>query len=386
MGKVYESLREAMQEKFQRNKAVSASPQVDQAEGSGVGQELREFQKIVLDRIGRLAVLVENDEKLAQEENQHAEQLITGLRENLTAATAKLRETENILSAKDSARQNLEETLTARIRGFQDEMKKKDELIERKEGDIKNLTSTVGKLEAKVLELETAVERARTEMAQEVQRAEQLSEKFRATSAEFETQLKEAEQIVREKDSTVKRLEQELAGKMQEFSAKISDHEAQLKNKEQSLESRDGEIKDLKSQLQFLTRGIDELSSFFMQAKALTAAEVKQKSTPLSEPVNAEAGKPPIPVKDQRTTMTSAATLDQPVSADLLHRVTERLELTIGPAASTVIRDQAAALGESIENFPRNRLIELVDVLSNEIPNKELRFNFRKWFAQQSMP
>jgi len=384
MGKVYESLREAMQEKFQRNKAVSASPQVDQAEGSGVGQELKEFQKIVLDRIDRLAVLVENDEKLAKEENQHAEQLITGLRENLTAATAKLKEAENILSSKDSVRQNLEDTLTAKIRGLQDEMKQKDEVIERKEDEIKSLTSTVGGLETKVLELESGAERARTEMAKEVQRAEQLSEKFRVTSAELETQLKEAEQVVREKDFTVKRLEQELAGKMQEFSARISDHEAQLKNKEQNLESRDGEIKDLKSQLQFLTRGIDELSSFFMQAKALTTAEVKQKNSSSSEPVNAEARKPPIPVKDQRTTMASAATLDQPVSADLLNRVTERLQLTIGPVAPTLIRDHAVALGESIENFPRSRLIELVDVLSNEIPNKELRFNFRKWFAQQS--
>jgi chromosome segregation ATPase len=240
-------------------------------------------------------------------------------------------------------------------------------------------------LETKVLELETGAERAKTEMAKEVQRAEQLSEKFRATSAEFETQLKEAEQVVREKDLTVKRLEQELAAKMQEFSAKISDQEAQLKHKEQSLESRDGEIKDLKSQLQFLTRGIDELSSFFMQAKALTTGEVKAKNTSLGEAVNAEAEKPPMPVKEHRITMASAATVDQPVSAELLNRLTERLQLTIGPVAPTVIRDHAAALGESIENFPKSRLIELVDVLSSEIPNKDLRFNFRKWFAQQSM-
>ena len=190
---------------------------------------------------------------------------------------------------------------------------------------------------------------------------------------------------MREKDSIVKSLEQDLTVKIQEFSAKILDNEKQLRNKEQTLESRDEEIKDLKSQLQFLTRGLDELSSFFMQAKALTTAEAKQKNTSLNEPVNAEEEKSPIPVKDPRSTMASAAAINQPVSADLLHRVTERLQLTIGPVAPMVIRDHAVALGESIENFPKGRLIELVDVLSNEIPNKELRFNFRKWFAQQSL-
>jgi chromosome segregation ATPase len=386
MGKVYESLRDAVQETLHLNKTGSiGSPLTEHADALGLGQELKELQKVVLDRIGRLAVLVENDEKLAKEENQHAEQLITGLRENLTTATAKLRETENILNAKDSARHNLEDTLTGKIHGLQNDVRKKDEIIERKETEINNLTSRIDSLEKQVLELESSVEQARSEAAKEIQRAEQLSGNLRATTAELETQLKEAEQIVREKDSAIKTLEQELNAKVEELSAKILDFQNQVRHQEQLLGSRDAEIKDLRSQLQYLTRGIDEMSSFFMQAKAYAASETKEKNLTASDPLNKEGEKSSISMRDSKAVASPASVAEHPVSADLFHRVIERLTLTIGPVAPMVIRDHVVALGESIENFPKSRLIELVEILSNEIPNKDLRFSFRKWFAQQSL-
>jgi hypothetical protein len=54
---------------------------------------------------------------------------------------------------------------------------------------------------------------------------------------------------------------------------KVQDLESQVRNKEELLAGRDAEISDLKSQLKLLTKGIEEMSSFFKQTQALATVE-----------------------------------------------------------------------------------------------------------------
>jgi hypothetical protein len=47
-----------------------------------------------------------------------------------------------------------------------------------------------------------------------------------------------------------------------------------------------------------------------------------------------------------------------------------------------ILRDDVKALGESIETFPKARLTELVDMISKEILNEDMKIGFRKWIAE----
>ena len=47
-------------------------------------------------------------------------------------------------------------------------------------------------------------------------------------------------------------------------------------------------------------------------------------------------------------------------------------------------RKHVAALSESMEKFPRSRLVELLEILSKEIVNEPLRTNFRMWFVKHA--
>jgi len=368
MGKMYESLKDVVQEKLPWNRPnaiVAGEPA--QPRAVRLSEALKALEKVIAERIVNLAAAAENDERLFEQESRHAEDIIAGLHENLATIEAKLKETDNIIHAKDSARQSLEQSLTAKIQDLQSDLRKKEEALESKDKQVEDL-------QKHAKELESAVEQAKSEA--------ERSANFTATSsakiAAMETQLKQNEQTIREKESAVNSLQQQLAAKANEL-------QSQVGNKDKLLESQTAEIKDLKSQLQYLARGIDEMSSFFAQAKAYTGAEKKEPLAIPAEPVKSEQQKSPEVAKTPTVTPPVSNPAKDNVSAELFSRVTDRLTRAIGPVAPAVIRDQVKALGESMEKFPKSRLIELIDGVSNEIPNKELRFGFRKWFAQQSL-
>jgi hypothetical protein len=46
--------------------------------------------------------------------------------------------------------------------------------------------------------------------------------------------------------------------------------------------------------------------------------------------------------------------------------------------ASVIVRHDVAALGESMEKFPRARVTELLESVTKEISNENLKIDFRK--------
>jgi hypothetical protein len=71
-------------------------------------------------------------------------------------------------------------------------------------------------------------------------------------------------------------------------------------------------------------------------------------------------------------------TAQETVSPKFFDRMTAALTHVLGPMASVIVRGHVTALGESMERFPQARVTELVDIVSQEIADKNLKIGFRE--------
>jgi chromosome segregation ATPase len=271
---------------------------------------IEEFEKFVASRIGRLKVAVNESAAMAVSEAQHAEQVIDGLKTNIAALEAKLRQSEDTSRSKEVAKQKTEEELTAK-------------------------TVTLA------------------------------------------AKLRETEESVRAKDATIKSLEQN-------NSAKIHELEIQLKNKEKLLTSRSMEVIDLKSELNRLKNGIKEMSSFFKQSEVLAGIEGQVNSAVSREGESKTAEAKPAGAQDKGKPMASLVpdAAQQNVSPEFFEQLTLELTQTIGPMAPLIVRDHVKSLGETMEQFPKARVRELLETVSTEILDEKVKTGFRERIAQ----
>ena len=263
------------------------------------------------------------------------------------------------------------------------------------EGLERVVADRIGKLKAAVKAGETMVEEARqaeqlvgnlkADIAALEAKLKEMEETIRRKDSSrqaLESELKEKEQLTRQKDSTIKELEQELTAKLQEF-------ESMVKDKQELLTRRDAEINDLKSQLKRLTKGIGEMSSFFRQAEALAGIEGQDVSTAAqNEPVD-EVEEKPVAVQSNiaRVTLIVPDAEVEMVSPEIFQRIiSELVQVTniMAPLASLLVHQQAKALGESVEKFPRTRLPELLEALAKEISDENRQIDFRQRLAQSA--
>jgi hypothetical protein len=123
------------------------------------------------------------------------------------------------------------------------------------------------------------------------------------------------------------------------------------------------------------------------QAEALATVEGQNSSTlAASEPLNGTKEKPAdfsVNVKVPIVTSNETSVRQQTVAPDFFDSMSQELNMILGPQATIVVREHIAALGESMEKFPKARLAELLEILSKEIVNEPLRISFRKWFVKQ---
>lgn len=66
------------------------------------------------------------------------------------------------------------------------------------------------------------------------------------------------------------------------------------------------------------------------------------------------------------------------VNGSFFDHVTRELAMVMGPLASVVIEDEVSALGETRENFPRNRIAELVERLGEAVRDDARRVQFQQ--------
>jgi predicted ribosome quality control (RQC) complex YloA/Tae2 family protein len=250
-------------------------------------------------------------------------------------------------------------------------------LAEVKDTHASSLDEEINALAQRISGLKAAVKHREEEIKKEAQQVIQtLSEDF----AMLETKLKDAVETVRGKESVSQKMEERLT-------AEIHALQNELNTKKETLQSRDKEINDLKSKLHGLTGKIQEMSSFLKQAEALTAFEGQNNSTlTASEPLNGVEEKPtdsPFKVKVPAVPSNEQTNVpQQTVAPDFFDIMSQELAVIIGRQASMIVRKHVAALGESMEKFPKSRLDDLLEILSKEIVNEPLRIGFRVWFVK----
>ena len=66
------------------------------------------------------------------------------------------------------------------------------------------------------------------------------------------------------------------------------------------------------------------------------------------------------------------------VDTAFFNSVTKELARAMGPLASIIVEDEINALGESMENFPRDRLADLIESVSEAIKDNNKRINFQR--------
>jgi chromosome segregation ATPase len=332
MSKAYESLTSVGEETLSGSKATCVD-RPKPGDGSGLDRKLEDLQKEVGDWIGTMKAAVKDQGSTVSRKGQGA---VENLRANIAVLDAKLSETQDRLREKDSASQKMEETLTAKINGLQNDLRKK----------------------------ETALHQANAKAVSQAKRADQLIESLKARIAPLEAKLTEAEEIVREKDLTATALQQG-------FTDTIHDLESQLRKSEEVAAYRERQVSDLTSKLKVLKNEIKGMSSFFKEAEeVLAAVEAPDTGTRLP------AGDLPKPIEEDKSANFHSngvpVVAQATVPAKFFDRMTVALSNALGPIASILLRDHVASLSESSERFPKARVIELVEVVSQEAPDEIL--------------
>src|SRR5262245_59704384 len=125
VGKVYQSVRGVVQGTLHRRKPdIMVSIRAKDDDGH-LNDAMQELEKIFVDRIGGLKAAFSDNQAVVAIKAQHAEQVIEGLKANITVLEAKLRETEDARHRKDVANQKMEESLSTEIRDLQSVVKQK---------------------------------------------------------------------------------------------------------------------------------------------------------------------------------------------------------------------------------------------------------------------
>jgi predicted nucleic acid-binding Zn-ribbon protein len=345
----YQSVRGVLQGTLHRRKPHLVVSAPAKGNDGSVNDAIEELEKIFVNGIGRLKVAVSDDQAVVASEAQHAEQVIEGLKANITVLEARLKETEDTVDRKDVASQKMEESLSTEIRDLQSVVRKKEEALESRESEVNDLKSKIDRLVEQVAQSELAIQQAKREAASEARHAEQVPEGLKIRIATLQAQLRQTEQIVSRTDTTLKGLDQD----------------------------RNRQAIDLHAQLEPQTNGMKN-GKVDIQAQAIgTVVAGKQLKTGEEKPTPLHflaAGVTPVVTEAARET----------VSQDAFDRmIAEFSELAnvMGSIASLIVRDHVRAIGESMEEFPQTRLTKLLESLSKEISDDKLKADFCARFS-----
>jgi DNA repair exonuclease SbcCD ATPase subunit len=310
---------------------------------------------VFMEQVAQSGLALQHAKTEAATEAQRAEQVIEGLKANITVLAARVRETEDSVHKKEAAAQKMEESLSREIRDLQISLKKKEEALESRDSEVSDLKSKTDSLVEHVTQLELAMQQAKGEAVSEAQRAEQVIESLKTKIATLQAQLRQTEQVVDGSASTIKGLDQ---------------------NRNRHSIALNGELASQTSELQ--------------DTKAEALLDVQPQGTgPLvgGEELKKTGEEKPITFDFQAVGVTSTP-IEAPsetVSQDTFERVIvgfSELANVIESIAALIVRDHARVFGESMEEFPKRRFPELLESLSREMADDKLRTEFCERFAK----
>jgi DNA repair exonuclease SbcCD ATPase subunit len=265
MGKVYQTVREVVQGSLNRTTSgPTVSSQATRNEDS-LSEALEDLDKIFAGGIRRLKTAVSDDRAVVLTKTKHAEQVIEGLKANITALEARVRETEDTLYNQNIASQNTEESLRIEIGNLERALKEKEEALQSRIFEVNDLRSRINVTAEQVTELE----QARRDTASKVQQADQVIEGLKTDIAVLETRLNETEDTVKKKDTALQNLEGKLSAEIRALQRLVGE-------KDQALASREKEINNLTSKMDVIAEQISESELAVVKARGEAATKVQE--------------------------------------------------------------------------------------------------------------
>jgi len=324
MSALYNFVKVKMQDTLRQTENYSMQlVQVKHSTSSNARHEIENLERLVTQRLGKVKATIQAGEAIVIQESRQAERLAANLKTDIAMLRANLKEAEEAFAIRDLAQQEIEESLNAKIKSFQEEITKKEALLVTRENEITGYRSKIEDNATKISDLELNIRKKEEEAASNAKCAEDLAQKTLTKVTALEAQLKKTEELANYQKSSIQELKNELGAKTEEFDCIVKD-------KQELLMRQDSEINDLKSQLKRLTTGI--------AVSEIAAPEILERIiTEFSEATN-----------------------------------------MMDTLASLIVQQQAKALGESVETFPRTRLSELIECLVKDIEDEKRQIDFRQ--------
>jgi hypothetical protein len=353
MGRVYELVRDVVQGTLtQTTPDATVSRQPTGSEAS-LPDTIEELDKIFADGIYRLKAAVSDSQAVALSKTKQAEEVIEGLKANISGLEARVRETEDTVHSQNIAGKKTEESLRTEIGNLQRALNEKEEAHQSRISEVNDLRSKIDVMAEQISQSELAVRKAQKEAASQVQEAEQVIEGLNANiivlEATLKAQLSEPEQIAGSTDSSTKELDQK----------------------------RHPAI-DLNGHLQSQQNGMEVMAEAFanLQTQAMTKVVGGESGEAVEEKLSTfqRAGVTPLLTEAPGESVSPAVFVAIIAEFSKFANVIETI-------ASLIVRDHVKTMGDSMEKFPPKRLPELLESLSNEISDHECETAFRERFT-----
>ena len=351
MSRVYESLKKGMHDTLQRGKVTPINtPRLIETHSS-LASAVEAVENLLVESISTLKATVTDAETTNAAEMNKAALSIEHLNGRVAALDAKITEMEDIAQKRDLATKTREEHLLSKIRQSDGDLQKRTETLKSRDIEIRNQKSKIESQTKRLAELEAVINQLKREAAA-------------------------IEQIASEKDSALREVQETSA-------ATIRGLEVDVTKKDNMVAEKDKRIVDLESQLKAMSSGIREMSSFFKQTAAFADLETTNSDAGLMSTKSMSADeKPTVAPSDKELPISSPQAVQQPLPLGFFKHLIDELTQSIGPMATFIISDHVSALGESSENFPKERATELLEVLSHEILDEAERDRFRKQLSK----
>ena len=182
----------------------------------GEGPPLRILDEVaeLKERLSRIGSLIQQAAALALQQARRADEVQETFEATVAALEAQLREKESKASQEDSGLEEQNQGLATRIQDLENQVREKEDLLEIRNGELKDLRSKL--------------EEAAALAAAETKRAQDVEQNFAASVAALKTQLGEKEELLKQKDIAVKEMEESLTGLEESLFNQIQLLEGQL--------------------------------------------------------------------------------------------------------------------------------------------------------------
>ncbi len=168
------------------------------------------------ERLSQMESLIQQAASLAVMEARRADEIKKDFAAVEAALETQLQQKENALNKKGPGIGDQDKSLTTQIRDLENRLREKEELLEIRDAELRDL-------QAKVEEA-SAVVSAECRQAQEIQDSSEMS------VAALRAQLEEKEALLSQKDAALKEMEESLNGLEEALVAQIRDLESQLED------------------------------------------------------------------------------------------------------------------------------------------------------------